>query len=228
MDFTNYPNTSISGAGSIGGGTFNEVSCSGSAKVSGNITCAKFSASGASKVEGDIDCHGKISVSGAFKGMGNVKGEIFMASGASTVMENVSAKEIKLSGATHIHGDCEGENVEISGAVEIGGLLNAETVTIILEAGGSGNNTIGQIGGGTVIVRTRHRSTSHLFGVFSKGQGLKTSLIEADRVELNNTKAETVRTIDAFIGDGCEIGVLEYSGEVEISENAKIGKTVKI
>lgn len=228
MDFTNYSNTSISGAGSTGGGTFNEVSCSGAAKVNGNIICAKFSASGAAKVEGDIDCHGKISVSGAFKGMGNVKGEIFKASGAAKVMKNVSAKEISITGAASIHGDCEGENVTISGAVDIDGLLNAENVTINLEANGTGCNTVGQIGGGTVIIRTRSHALSQLFGFLSKGQWLKTTLIEADRVELDNTKAETVRTIDAIIGSGCEIGVLEYSGEVEISENAKVGKTVKI
>lgn len=228
MDFTNYPNTSISGAGSIGGGTYNEVSCSGSAKVSGNVICAKFSASGAAKVEGDIDCQGKIVVSGSFKATGNVKGDHFRASGAATVMKNVSAKEIKLSGATHICGDCEGEIVEISGAVDIDGLLNAETVTITLEAGGTGNNTVGQIGGSTVVIRSRNHSTSRLFGVFSKGQGLKTSLIEADRVELDNTRADTVRTIDAFIGDGCEIGVLEYSGEIEISDHARVNKVVKI
>jgi len=228
MDFTNYPNTSISGAGSIGGGTFNEVSCSGAAKVNGNIICAKFSASGAATVDGNIECHGKISVSGAFKVTGNVKGDLFKASGAATVNKNVSAKEIKLSGATHIFGDCEGENVEISGAGDIDGLLNAENIIITLEANGTGINKIGQIGGGTVIIRSRNHHTSRFFGIFTKGLMLKTSLIEADRVELDNTKAETVRTIDAVIGDGCEIGVLEYSGVVEISENAKVGKTVKI
>lgn len=228
MDFSNYPNTSISGAGTIGGGTYNSVSCSGSAKVNGDIVCAKFSASGAAKVTGDIECHGKISVSGAFKALGNVKGEIFKAAGAAKVMKNVNAKEIVLAGATRIGGDCEGENVEIAGAVDIDGLLNAEKITITLEANGTGNNTIGQIGGGTVVIRSRNRSTSWLFGIFSRGQGLKTTLIEADRVELENTHADTVRTIDAVIGDGCEISLLEYSGEVEISDNAKVENIVKI
>ena len=37
-----------------------------------------------------------------------------------------------------------------------------------------------------------------------------------------------MKKFGAIIGDECEIGTLEYSGKIEISENAKIGNIVKI
>ena len=57
---------------------------------------------------------------------------------------------------------------------------------------------------------------------------LETTVIEGDLISLENTKADVVRGNDITIGDGCEIGTVEYTGKVTYSENAKIGQMTEI
>ncbi|MBE6626470.1 MAG: polymer-forming cytoskeletal protein [Ruminococcaceae bacterium] len=232
MDYSSYKSTSISGKGSIGGGTYNQVEISGSGKVNGDINCASFDSSGSAKVDGNLTCAGTVDVSGAFKVEGNVKCETLDGSGAVKITGNVEATDIDVSGALSVGGDCSAECVEINGGIKVVGLLNAEDIDITISSA-IGDIRIGQIGGGTVKIKRRHFDGPIRF-VFTSKAGkkstyLSTELIEADRVELENVIADTVRTIDAVIGDECEIGTLEYSGEIiEISEKAKVGNIVKI
>lgn len=231
MSTNGYPNASVAGAGSVGGGTYNEVNICGSGKVNGDINCASFDSSGSAKVDGNLTCAGTVDVSGAFKVEGNVKCETLDGSGAVKITGNVEANDIDVSGAFSVGGDCEAEEIDIRGSVNIDGLLNAETIDLSLESIG-GNCKVGQIGGGSVTIKPRSSAGGKFLFFFTKNghadSHLETTLIEADRVELENVIADTVRTIDAVIGDECEIGTLEYSGEIEISEKAKVGNIVKI
>ena len=71
---------------------------------------------------------------------------------------------------------------------------------------------------------------STVFGFFKMKDliFMKTTSIEADRVELECTEADIVRATDVVIGDSCRIGTVEYSGSITVSENAKVEKTVKV
>lgn len=78
----------------------------------------------------------------------------------------------------------------------------------------------------------RHNGSavSGLVAIFG-GRGfasLKTTSIEADSVELENTTADTVRAVDVTLGDGCDIGTVEYSGTLTVSEKAKVGNVIKL
>lgn len=231
MSTNSYPNASIAGAGSIGSGTYNKIDICGSGKANGDIICADFDASGSAKVDGNLTCSGTVDVSGAFKVEGNLSCGSLDGSGAVKITGGVVAKEVDVSGSFDVGGDCEAEEVDIRGTVEIEGLLNAETIDLSLESIG-GNCKVGQIGGGSITIKPRSGAGGKFLFFFAKNghadSHLETTLIEADRVELENVIADTVRTIDAVIGDECEIGTLEYRGEIEISENAKIGNIVKI
>ena len=232
MDYSTYKDTTISGAGSVGGGTYKNITISGSGKVNGDVSCGSFDASGSAKVEGDLICGGAISTSGAFKVTGDVKCGEMDCAGAVKVMGSINAGSIDISGALAVGGDCSAETFAQRGGVKIEGLLNAEEIDICMQNAG-GNCKIGQIGGGKVKITSKDTVGSKIlvfFNAFSNASGmLETTLIEADRVELEHVKADTVRAIDAVIGDDCEIGTLEYSGEMpEISENAKVGSIVKI
>jgi hypothetical protein len=103
--------------------------------------------------------------------------------------------------------------------------LNAEKLYIKLDSGSFSSSKVGTIGGSQVTVKAS-RKMWKLFG--KKYSILETNLIEADKVDLENTYADTLRTVDAIIGDGCKIGTLEYSGEVKISEKAEVENLVKI
>ena len=138
--------------------------------------------------------------------------------------------EASISGSIKVGGGLSAEKLVLGGKATIEGLLNAETAEITLHAG-CGCSEIGAIGGGRVTVRRHNGSAvSGLVAIFG-GRGfasLKTTSIEADSVELENTTADTVRAVDVTLGDGCDIGTVEYSGTLTVSEKAKVGNVIKL
>lgn len=226
MTNNNLPNASIAGAGTISGGEYNAVRCSGSVKITGNIKCNSFSCSGATKAEGAIECSEQIKASGSFKAEGGAKADSIHGSGAVKFGDSLVARTVKFSGAIRVDGDISAEFVDIAGAFTVTGLINGEMVEIRMD-GNNSDSHAGSVGGGKVNVKCNQKVS--VFGFLKKKKSfLKTSVIEADAVDLENTIAETVRTIDAKICGGCEIGTLEYSGKLDLNKDAKVGKLIKI
>lgn len=221
----NLSSVHIAGAGTVAGGSYNEVKCSGSASIAADIKCKYLSGSGSVSAHGDIDCEGDIKISGAFSSKGEVKADVFKGAGAIKIKKSLFAKEIEVAGALRVLGDMSAEDAELHGAVDVEGLLNAEKLYIKLDSGSFSSSKVSSIGGSSVTVKAG-RKMWKLFG--KKYSILETNLIEADKVELENTHADTVRTVDAIIGEGCKIGTLEYSGEAKISEKAEVENLVRI
>lgn len=221
----NLSSTHIAGAGTVAGGSYNEVTCSGSASIAADIKCKYLSGSGSVSAHGNIDCEGSVKISGAFSSHGDVKAEVFKSAGAVKIKKSLTAKEIEIAGALKVLGDMSAEEAELHGAVHIEGLLNVDKLYIRLDEGSFSSSKVGTIGGSCVTVKAS-RKMWKLFG--KKYSILETNLIEADKVDIENTHADTVRTIDALIGDGCKIGTLEYSGEAKISEKAEVENLVRI
>lgn len=234
----------ISGSGSVSGGEYNNVKISGSGHVNGDISCRSFAASGSTKVDGNIkcddfassgsshvkgmmDCSGALASSGSLVVNGSLHVDTARCSGSLKVSDDMDAREVQLSGTASIGGGLSAEKVVISGSAKIRGLLNAEVADISV---GWGNTEcdIGSIGGGSITVKRKMGGMvfgmrKYMYCIF-----LHTTSIEADMVEIECTEAQTVRAIDAVIGDGCNIGTVEYSGTLTVSDNATVGKTVKI
>ena len=57
---------------------------------------------------------------------------------------------------------------------------------------------------------------------------LTTNLIEGDEIYLQNTNAKIVRGINITIGEGCNIGLVEYSGEIIISSESIVREQKQI
>ena len=68
---------------------------------------------------------------------------------------------------------------------------------------------------------------ARLFGKRSHHR-LTTGTIEGNRISLECTDAEIVRGQDVVIGKECKIGRVEYSGTLEIQDNAEVGQQVKV
>ena len=216
------PNATIVGAGTISGGAYYAVRCSGSVKITNDIRCHSISTSGSASAAGKIECEDVFATSGSMKVAGDVKADTVKCSGALRIDGAVEARKINISGAFRAGKDISAEFVDISGGITVDGLLNAECIDIRL----GGQNHVGSIGGGTITIK-RGLSVS-FFGFFKKRHDiLKTSVIEADSVDLEDTIAETVRVINAKIRGGCEIATLEYSGTLDVDPSAKIGNIVK-
>jgi cytoskeletal protein CcmA (bactofilin family) len=244
MEKVNIGDIKISGSGSAGGGKYNEVIISGSGKINGDIECVEFKTSGSSKVIGNLKAE-TIKISGSARIEGNVEAKEMKVSGSTHVIGEVKSEILKVSGSTHIEGslygeeigimgsvhidkNCEAESFKASGSFKIQGLLNAEQVKIII----GGYCSVQEIGGENIEVRLNPVDSFFIKKIIdkvfnSKGE-LTTELIEGNEIYLENTNAKIVRGNNVTIGEGCNIGLIEYSGEINISSESIVKEQKKI
>ena len=244
MEKVNLADIKISGSGTAYGGKYNDVTISGSGKINGDLECAEFKTSGSSKIIGNLRA-GTIKVSGSARIEGDVEVGEMKVSGSSHVAGQVKSQSMKISGSTHIDGSIYGEEVSVSGSMHIGkdceverfrangsfriqGLLNAGEV--IINLGGKCN--VKEIGGEHIEVRASimdnfflKKAIDKMFN--SKGE-LTTELIEGDEIYLENTNAKIVRGNNVTIGEGCNIGLIEYRVEVNVSGESIVKQQNKI
>lgn len=246
MTEQNFDDLIISGSGRASGGKFKKVSISGSGEITSDVECEKLSISGSGhlqgrlsasrasisgsgKIDGDVDCKDEFKISGWANLDGNLKCGELKVSGDSHLGGSVDAEEVHISGSTKINGDCNAEKFFTSGGFNIGGLLNAGTIELQLHPWGS---RVRDIGGEKISVFiTPIGFIGNVFkAIFSAGHKyiLQTGTIEGDDISLCKTKADVVRGANIKIGEGCEIGLVEYTGTYEKAADAVVREEKKI
>ena len=237
-DTTKRGDVRISGAGTIATGTYRTVSVSGSATLAGDVDCTDFKVSGAAEGDGtlraeNVTVHGTLGYRGDAE-VGNLrvtgtasfhtlKGADVSASGTLAV-DALSATTVKVLGFLNVLGDCEAERFETQGAFTVAGLLNAGVVDVTL----GGKCSAGEIGGEAVAVRIGVGALKRFVTSLVPGGELRLTAdsIEGDDVRLEHTTARAVRGTTVVIGQGCEIDLVEYTGEYSAAPDAKV-KTVR-
>ena len=237
-------NVRISGSGVIPAGEYDNISVSGSSRMSGVVKCSSLSASGSLRGE-SLDCTGKIKTSGSTSLAGNVRANSISASGTFKCGRDVFATDsistsgtfkcggsvkcnkLSVSGSVSVNAGIEAERVESSGMLRCGGLINAEQVHVKscdkLEAA--------SIGGTTVVIKlSKFKRFFKRIPIISgavKNARVANS-IEADEVNIEYVNCPKVMGRVVKIGRGCRIDSVEYSEKIEISNSASVGKTEKI
>lgn len=241
----------ISGSGHIPAGEYNEeVSISGSGKIDGNLRCLALSCSGSVRGAGEIECTEDVKVSGSGHFEKSIRAKNVAVSGSARIEGNITAEntlrvsgsvrcggdlksaEVVCSGGVEVGGGIEAESFRSSGRIVCGGLLNAEKIDISLDGVGS---RIGSIGGSDVKIyceRTAKKITRlPLFSKLVGGVGgtlTVDELIEGDTVAIECVRVPKVVGRIVAIGADCEIDLVQYSEEIEIHPDAKIGTCEKI
>ena len=240
----------ISGSGQIPSGEYEKIKISGSGHLHGFVRCSSFHSSGSSKGE-SIECAeefhtsgsskfekdvraNSLNVSGSFHCGGNIMiNEKISCSGSIRCDGNTKCSEFSSSGAFRSGGDIEAEKADISGKINCGGLLNAEEITIKFDTG----MEIGSIGGSKIVIYREPKSksgirlpllSSLLRSSSASASVLVKNSIEGDTIALENVVSPRVSGRIVAIGEGCEIDLVQYIEQVEISPKAKVGKTEKL
>ncbi|MGA7160439.1 MAG: polymer-forming cytoskeletal protein [Bacteroidota bacterium] len=245
MDKKNRSDLKISGSANASGGFYNNVVINGQGDINGNFDCIDLKVSGTSDVDGNVKTKtGKIIGRTAITG--NLETDEFKVSGILEVRGAVDAKEMRIDGtavvggklyAEHLEikggfkvkGDCTAETFISKGAFSVGGLLNAGDVDIVLY----GPCRAKEIGGETISVRKGNtfrlgRLINSILFSFDLHGGLSVETIEGDDIYLEDTKAKAVRGNNVSIGQGCDIGLVEYKGKFEQSKQAKVNENKKV
>ena len=238
---------SVSGAGTISGGSYSRVSISGAGKVDGDLYAEDLTMSGIGRVSGHCEvAHLSVSgtgkfekavvaddmkVSGIVKVDGPVKVKELKCSGTFRAAEGIASEYVKVSGQLHVGGDLEAEIFRASGGFEVHGLLTADRI----EIRPGGRCRAREIGGARIDVR-RYGSKDQAGLLDSLLRALSTTwggeveaaLIEGDEIYLENTRADVVRGKEIQIGPNCKIGLVEYSESLKVHDDAEVGRRTKI
>lgn len=239
----------ISGSGQIAAGEYDKVRTSGSGRLNGLVRCSSFHSSGSTNGE-EIECKNELVTSGSSRFSKGVKAESLATSGSFVCEGDITVEKrmgcsggmesggsikcgtLIASGSLSARGDIEAETVEIDGRVSCGGLLNAEEITIKFKSG----SKIRNIGGSKIVIYGHSNPEKRvrlplLSSLMRKGGGgflCVDESIEGDSVALEGVTAQRVSGRVVAIGDGCEIELVQYSETIEVSPEAKVGRTEKI
>ncbi len=244
----------ISGSAQVAAGEYDNIRISGSGRICGRVRCTSFHCSGSAhgdvlecteefKVSGscgfDRLTAKEMSVSGSIRCGGDVAvNECFKCSGSADIGGSLKCGQVSVSGGASVDGDIEAESVSVKGGIDCKGLINSENITIELAR----NMTIGSIGGSVIDITRRSTDPSgdievrfwgvsvHIGGKEAKRKGTLNvkNYIEGDRINLEWVRAPRVSGRAVVIGEGCEIELVQYSETIEVSPEAKVGRSEKI
>lgn len=240
----------IAGSGQIATGEYSTIRISGSGQLGEAVRCENLYVSGSANGCG-LACENDFHVSGSCAFSGKVTAENVVISGGSSFGGDVEAKErvvisggmrcggdvkckqLQISGNGTISGDVEAELAKIRGNLNCDGLLNAEEVDIEFEKG----MEVGSIGGSKIVIYRRHgkmkkkRIRLPLFSSLIKnveGNVYVNNSIEGDEIALEGVVTPRVSGRVVAIGADCEVELVQYSEQVEISPEAKVGRTERV
>ena len=221
-----YSKVHINGVGKITGDVIcsNEFVANGSGDVTGNVQSASLYVNGGSHITGDVNT-GKLKICGSSDFDGLTDCTELVVTGSADFKGNVNAQSVKISGSARMKSDCTAERFESSGLFEVDGLLNAEHIDIHLHWSKS---RAGEVGGDYIMVRHGSKGLNAIRQIFSINPHFEAKSIEGTDVNLESTKASVVRGRNVTIGDGCDIALVEYTGTLRKTGNARVGEERKV
>ena len=210
-------------ASSIGDVYAREVKINGDAEFRGNLDFGKLNIRGNTYINGDIKVS-KSKINGDFLVDGNtdidefvltrnckfsfdIRCDIIHKTGDIYVENNIYAKEININGLVKVKGNIECENITIKGSIQCEGTLKAQSASIYPYSESDCN----EIKSSKIeILKYKRRNILNLckekYGRFS------CKLMKGDDIKLENTDVEYI----------------EYTKNLNISEDCKIEKSLKI
>ncbi len=233
----------ISGSGHIGGGHYDTVHVSGSARITGNVICQNVRISGSLHAQGSLECQaihvsgsteitdtlvtedGHISGSLQIRGSLEVRGDLHV-SGHAGVEGKASGHSYHISGIFRVGQEIEVDTLICSGTIECPGLISADHIKIDLYHPAK----VGELAGASIDVAVPSgRFSPDLIGHWRRRRALLTvDEVSGDDLNLAYTKASLVRGDRIRIGEGCRIDRIEYRETLQADEASWIGESVHV
>jgi len=186
------------------GGTFERVKIEGVVTINSDITCKDMNIEGVCRVRGGIAC-----------GTGKI-------AGTTTIYGPVKAENISLQGMLKISGDFSCDSLKVDGTLDVEGVLSADDIDIFMASGCSAREVCGH------SLKLRRRGSSVFMSIFKgRRNEFKADSVECDIVDIEHAKVNTILADRVVLGEGCEIGRVEYISSADISPKARVGQLVK-
>lgn len=212
-----------------------EIKTAGSCTVDGNVKSDLFKSSGSQKIGGCLTAK-YIRIQGYCKVGGDIEADKFVSKGSFKTSGLLSADKIDIQlGANCKSKEIGGERIEVK-RKGLGFDLSEKGLKHGLGSLSTKLDKLGERFGIEVDINTEKLASEigkigekiqvHLGGW---GSGtLEAELIEGDELNLEWTKAKTVRGKNVTIGEGCEIDRVEYYETLQVHEGAEVGEKIKL
>lgn len=239
MEYSELPNTRISGSGRLtlpgygtlkisGSGRVNSdsISTSGSSTIPGGLKLHDLKTSGSTKIDGDLTSD-TVKFSGSARIEGVLECEELIKSGSIKIGKSLKTDYARLSGSTHVReGGLIGREIETSGSIEFGDDLISEDRIMF-----SGVMRVeGRVHAKSFEARLNRNESYIRDGITSdyiniqrshedwRNMGsLVTSDIIGDDITLENVQCNNVKGKKITIKKGCLIkGTVEYSDTIQV------------
>lgn len=213
-------NTTIRGSGTIGEGTYFNISISGSGKLTGNIKCEKLNIAGSCKSMGLIEADEMI-VNGSLKAEAAIKANTITANGSLKVEKDIKTNKFYVNGsvktaATNIYA----EYLEINGSLTNEKELNADKIVI------NGKINANEIVG-TLIEISKHDFSLDIgdfFRFVSKSKlWNKAESITCETIYAKNLKCKKICAENITLKGNCVIDYIECNGKLVINHTCTVG-----
>jgi len=230
----------IMGDGTVSGGSYGKVKITGDGRISGSLDADELHVMGNLYAEQDVKV-GKLKVSGngqfeelqanEIKISGNIeiKGAAVIKDvdvmGEIKAFKGIKAVRIKVRGSIDDRVSVEAEHFESYGGIDVNS-LNADNIYIKLY----GSNRANEIVGGNVeVIYPLFKKILLGMFIFKKSWAdLQVDTIEADRIYLERTTANSVKGNDVNIGPGCKIKIVEYKEKIFIDKSSVVEQEIKV
>ncbi|MGL4742408.1 MAG: hypothetical protein ACRC41_16715 [Sarcina sp.] len=232
-------NLKVIGEMLIGEGTYDNISIVGEAKTTGEVNGKRLKVVGeldseyfmnlesanivgewrvlGTKVSGAVTVLGEVLVGGMFE-VDEIK-----ITGEVSVKKTLKGRNLKVVGQLTIDEDCEFDTIKSVGMLNINRLMSADDIEICLKA----DCSIKEIGGEIIkVTRNGQKGFSLFNSVYGKEHYLECDVIEGEDIILENTICKVVRGRNIEIREGCKIGLIEATENLNIDKTSEVGETI--
>ena len=235
----------IYGKGNISAGKYEDIKVKGNVKLDGTVKCTNFKGSG--KIKGqDLECAELCKMAGRSNFAEKLKAKELKTAGNFSCGGDLDAEVMLSKGVVKCNGSVNADNVVASGVLKAGNGINVNMIKIKgaitcnklkskdVELIVSGTSNVDAIACDKINVHTKG------FGKFCMQVPLISILFKklnkiavandvvGKEVYVENLTASKLIGNNIIIGKGCNIDLVQYCGQINISKKAKVKKIEKI
>lgn len=226
-------NVTLLGYGKCIEGTYNHIKIIGSGEVEGDILCKKFTCAGAGEVSGNIRFE-DMKVAGALEMKGNLEGNRLKIAGCGEITGKIKVETCKVYGVLNLEDSLDAETFILKGGIEGAKEINSEEVIIQI----LGHCEIDEIGAGQIKIGKnvavdesgwKKWMSQHMSVDFSgKADRLEAKVLEGDDIYIDSANVGIIRGARIEIGPDSIVGRVEYTEDIKVHEEAKVGEKIQI
>lgn len=211
--------TRINGSGSIGAGTYKDISISGSGSISGDIECEKLDVSGICKSAGTIHAN-EIYINGSFKAEDAIKSKTIEVNGSLKVEGDIKTDTFNVNGSVKTSDyNVYAEYLEINGSLSNEKELNADKIIV------NGKIKVNEIVGTNIEILKYGLSldVGNFFRFSSKSKlANKAESITCETIYAKFLKCNKICAENITLKSDCTVEFIECNGTLFIGKNCHV------